>query len=101
MKAKKFGGEQPNALKTYDPARDSERLRTQVGRVYECLSDGQLWTLHQLYAQCHRLREDNGYDSPAGISARIRDLRKPIFGAHNVKSINATDGQWRYRIILG
>jgi len=80
----KFGGE------TYDPKLDEARLTGQLSRVYECLKDGQWWTLQ-------RLKVTAG-GSEAGISARIRDLRKSKWGAHKIERRRVSDGLWEYRM---
>jgi len=76
--------------RTFDPALDADRLGTQLGRVYACLSDGQWYTLEQLQAFCG--------GSEAGISARLRDLRKPRFGGHVIDRERVNGGLWRYRM---
>lgn len=35
------------------------------------------------------------------ITARIRDLRKPAFGAHAIKAKRDADGVWRYELDEG
>lgn len=58
-----FGGD------TYNPARDRDRLRAQLNRVYALMQDGKWRTLHQI-AMITK-------DPEASVSARLRDLRKP------------------------
>ena len=83
---------------TYDPERDLDRLSRQLGRVYECLRDGQWWTLERLHSRCACLRAQGGFDSYAGISARIRDLRKIKFGGYDIEHECISRGLWRYRL---
>ena len=76
---------------TYDPVEDGERLGTQMRRVFRALRAGGWWTLHQLRERCG--------GSEAGISARIRDLRKLKFGSHVVDRRRCKGGLWKYRLI--
>jgi hypothetical protein len=80
---------------TYDPAKDKERLTSQLQRVAAIMSDGQWRTLQQI-------TEVIDGSSEAGISARIRDLRKPKFGGYLVekKRIEEDKGTWAYRLLL-
>lgn len=87
-----FGG------KTYDPARDEARLKKQLGRVYEVLSDGRWHTLKEIRFRAAVLRGDGKWDSEAGISARIRDLRKVQHGSHQVERRRVSGGLWEYRL---
>ena len=83
----RFGG------KTYDPALDEDRLRTLLGRVYQTMSDGRWRTLKEIQSVAG--------GSEAGISARLRDLRKPRFGSYDVQRRRRGDpkgGLWEYRI---
>jgi hypothetical protein len=84
---------------TYDPEEDHERLTGQLLRVYEAMTDGHWRTLEDVAA---RIRIATGHrDTPAAISARIRDLRKARFGAYPVRSRRAAlrgGGLWEYRI---
>jgi hypothetical protein len=54
---------------TYSPEHDQQRLTTQLQRVRAAMLNGQWFTLAELQRLCG--------GSEAGISARIRDLRKP------------------------
>ena len=62
--------------KTYDPQYDQKRLEKQLGRVFEVMISGRWHTLEEI--------EVEPGDRQAGISARIRDLRKPQFGGYTV-----------------
>ena len=76
---------------TYDPVRDGPRLRRQMDRVLETLAGGEWWTLRDL------ARVANG--SEAAVSARLRDLRKPQFGGHQVDRRYRGGGVWQYRLV--
>lgn len=80
-----FGGE------TYEPARDGDRLRAQLGRTRAVMLDGEWHTLHELAARTG--------DPEASVSARLRDLRKPKFGGWIVEREYVADGLWRYRLL--
>jgi hypothetical protein len=83
----RFGG------KTFDEARDGERLRGHLARVYRVMSDGQWRTLSMI---CELAKPG----SEAGCSARIRDLRKPQFGGYLIESKpSGIDGVWSYRMV--
>ncbi len=78
---------------TYNPALDYRRLRSQLLRVAGCMSDGEWRSLRQI-------SELTG-DPEASVSARLRDLRKDKFGAHDVQTQRIGDpraGHWVYRI---
>lgn len=77
---------------TYEPVFDLRRLATQLERVAAALSTGGWWTLAELTAACG--------GSEAGVSARLRDLRKGRFGGHTIERRRrgaATAGLWEYR----
>ena len=78
---------------TYDPALDAARLRTLLARVHAALRLGGWWTLTRLVAQC------GGRET--GVSAKLRDLRKPRFGGHRVAARRVTGGQWEYHLDEG
>ena len=77
---------------TYEPVRDQKRLSGQLLRVYEAMKDGNWHTIMELAERAH--------GSPQSISARIRDLRKDRFGAHDVerKRDSVREGVWLYRL---
>lgn len=75
---------------TYEPERDGDRLEASLGRIRAAMADGRWWTLPEL---AHA-----GECSPAGASARLRDLRKPKFGGHTVERRYRGDGVWEYRL---
>jgi len=76
---------------TIEP-RDVPRLRGQLGRVYALMLDGK-W---------HRLRDlaKDAKGSEAGVSARLRDLRKERHGGHTVERRRVEGGLFEYRLIL-
>ena len=75
---------------TYEPQRDYVRLSGQLYSVKAILSDRQWHTLTEIAQRI------NG--SEAGVSARIRDLRKPKFGSHTIERQHLEHGLWRYRM---
>jgi hypothetical protein len=77
---------------TFDAARDGLRLRAQMSRVFLVMADGQWRTLPEL----SRLAQG----SEAGVSARLRDLRKPSFGGFTVERRHVSNGLWKYRLVL-
>lgn len=85
-----FGG------KTYDPKLDHARLTGQLQRVFDCMQDGKYRTLAELKSIVG--------GSEAGLSARLRDLRKQAFGCHTVNKRRrgeATKGLWEYQLVVG
>ena len=85
--APRFDGE------TMDIERDDDRLRCQLKAVQTLMADGNWRTLLDIAGQC-------GYpeSSTPGLSARLRDLRKPKFGSHTVERRYLHDGLWEYRV---
>lgn len=78
-------------LSTLIPSRDASRLARQLALVRAAMSDGQPHTLAELAraASC----------STASASARVRDLRKPRYGAHTVSRTYIDNGVWEYAIV--
>jgi hypothetical protein len=89
-----FGGE------TYDPTRDYVRLTGQLKRTWDVMKDGRWRTLAQIARETSALRPKGGWDSEASISARLRDFRKPKFGAYDVDAKNVGGGLWQYRLLI-
>jgi len=91
----KFGGD------TYDPKRDGKRLSTQLEAVRAAMLQGGKWTLDELRDEVER--RTGKRPSEAGVSARIRDLRKPEFGGHDVRGERSKTnaGLWFYWIEKG
>jgi hypothetical protein len=81
---------------TYESEHDHERLASHLKTIRGLVSDGQWHTPDEITAA-------TGYHQTAGITARIRDLRKPKFGGHTVECRrvgNPRNGVWEYRLIL-
>lgn len=76
---------------TFDYQRDGARLGFQASVVWTLMLDGQWRTLWQI-AQMTGAPE-------ASISARLRDLRKPKFGGHEVERRYVGAGEWEYRVV--
>lgn len=78
---------------------DNPRLHTQLGQVYKVLvtaNEDDWFTLSFLGKMVH--------GSESGISARIRDLRKPHWGSHEIISRRRNvggvlGGVWEYRMV--
>lgn len=83
--------------KTYDPALDHLRLTTQLDRTMWVMADLQWHTLYEI--QQRILAVYGELYSEAGISARLRDLRKPRNGSLNVERRRRTQGLWEYRVV--
>lgn len=80
---------------TYDPARDRKRLSALLDATRRFLADGMWHTLEEIH-------EATG-GSMCSVSARVRDLRKPRFGGHEVRRRRKPGGPagvWQYRLIL-
>lgn len=79
---------------TIDQEFDVERLTGQLKRVYQLMSDGQWRTLREI--------QDIVGGSEAGVSARLRDLRKSRWGGFEVERRRRGDpkqGLHEYRIV--
>ena len=78
---------------TYDPEKDFARLKTSLEKVRWLMLNplGKWWTLREL--------ADQTGSSEAGVSARVRDLRKPKNGGLIVENERMTGGLWRYRVV--
>ena len=61
---------------TYERPLDKARLTGQLLRIYAAMADGRWRTLYEIEAITG--------DPPQSVSARLRDLRKPRFGGHEV-----------------
>lgn len=75
----------------YDHGRDSERLERQHERVLRVMQDGQQHTLAGI-------SEITG-DPPASISAQLRHLRRPEFGAHQIEKTYLGAGLYAYQLV--
>lgn len=78
---------------TFDAALDGDRLRRQLGRVFELMRDGAWRSLPEIAAATG--------DGEASVSARIRDLRKRKFGSHDVQRRRRADrpAVFEYRLV--
>ena len=75
---------------TYSHRLDHARLSLQRQRVWDLMQDGHWHTLEEIA---------HATGSPeASVSARLRDLRKPRFGAHNVERRRVAGGLHEYRV---
>lgn len=77
---------------TYIPSRDYERLSGQLKAVFDVMKDGKWRTLSELGSSVE--------GSEAALSARLRDLRKDKYGAHEVQREHIEGGLYRYRLIV-
>lgn len=80
---------------SYDPKHDQARLKGQLLRVYVCMRCASL-----VWLTLNEIAERTG-DPPASISAQLRHLRKPRFGAHVIlkrRRGQASKGLWEYRL---
>jgi hypothetical protein len=75
---------------TYEPREDYTRLKGQLWRVFQLMSDGKWRTLGEI--------ADDAGGSEASVSARLRDLRKPKYGAREVERERVDGGLYRYRL---
>jgi len=74
-----------------EPDRD-ERLGRQLDDIRALMRDGQWRTLAQI--------ETATGHPPASISAQLRHLRKPRFGAHVVNKRHIGHGLYEYQVLL-
>jgi len=75
----------------YDHEKDSPRLTGQILRVFNLMRDGQWRSLSDIAHQTG--------DPEASVSAQLRHLRKPRFGAHEVRKQNAGGGLFHYQLV--
>jgi hypothetical protein len=76
--------------KTYQPEEDHARLKTQLWRVFQLMSDGNFRTLEEIAFVTG--------GSEASVSARLRDLRKDKYGAREIERQRVNGGLFRYRM---
>ncbi len=83
-----FGGS------TYEPGEDRERLTTLLARVRHAVTHprGSWWRLDALRSACG--------GTEASVSARLRDLRKDKFGAHDIERRRVAGGLFEYRCVV-
>jgi len=80
---------------TYSKEHDQDRLKSQLSRVRRLMRDGEWRTLTDIQQAVG--------GSEAGISARLRDLRKTRHGSHAVEKKRVGDsrsGLHAYRLIV-
>ena len=77
---------------TYLPELDETRLTTQLVSVRDLMVDGKWRTLPMIASTVEA--------SEASVSARLRDLRKPRFGAWIVERRRVTVGINEYRVAI-
>lgn len=77
---------------TYEPELDHDRLATLLDRVRTLMADGRWRTLAAITEVCG--------GTEASVSARLRDLRKPRFGSHDIerRRVCGSDGLFEYRM---
>jgi len=76
----------------YVPKRDDARLSRQYYRIFALMRDGAWRSLPEI--------ERVTGDPPASISAQLRHMRKPRFGAHTVGRRYIGNGLYEYRLVL-
>lgn len=74
----------------YQPMRDDVRLTGQLLRVWELMRHGAWLSLTQIASRTG--------DPEASVSAQLRHLRKPRFGANTVEKVYVGNGLYRYRV---
>lgn len=80
---------------TYEAALDYGRLSTQLAKVFTCMKDSKWRTLSEI-------QEIIRCGSEAGISARLRDLRKSKWGEHTINRRRRGTpelGLWEYQLV--
>lgn len=78
---------------TIDHARDTGRLKRQLSAVLSLMLDHRWRTLNAVAVR-------TGHPE-SSVSARLRDLRKPKFGAYKVERrlVYPGSGLWEYRLL--
>ena len=75
---------------TYAKHLDETRLDTQIAKVYRMMKRSSWTSLAVLSTQCDC--------SEASVSARLRDLRKPQWGGHDIDKKRMEGGLWAYKM---
>lgn len=80
---------------TYDAQVDGTRLECQMDRIRFVMLDGRWRTLLEIQGETG--------DPEASVSAQLRHLRKPQFGAYVVEKRRRIPkcGLWEYKVSLG
>jgi len=80
----------------YNPTLDDDRLTDQYHRIFNLMSDGKWRTLSEIAFITG--------DPQASISAQLRHMRKPRFGAHIVRKERVqgreADGLFEYQLSI-
>lgn len=76
---------------TYHAGLDRKRLTGQLEKVRSLMADEQWRTLGEIVLVVG--------GSEAGVSARLRDLKKEQFGSYRVQKQNLGNGLWKYRVL--
>jgi hypothetical protein len=76
--------------KTYEASEDKVRLSGQLERVRALMADSRWRTLREIAVAVG--------GSEAGVSARLRDLRRIRFGGLRVERMRVTSGLYTYRV---
>lgn len=80
----------------YKPDLDDDRLTNQYHRIFNLMRDGKWRTLSEIAVETG--------DPQASISAQLRHMRKPRFGAHIVNRERVKDretqGLFEYQLIV-
>lgn len=76
---------------SFSRTRDLSRLNQQARDVYEYMKHGEWRTLADISA--------NTGHPEASVSARLRDLRKPMLGGFTVERRYIARGLYQYRVI--
>jgi hypothetical protein len=79
--------------RTFSAERDGARLSCQLAAVR-----GYMLNRYPAWATLEQIAEAIGNASLPGISARLRDLRKPRFGGYTVERRYVEAGLWEYRV---
>ena len=75
---------------TYEPELDAERLTDQLLRVWMVMRDHGWHRLDELAAKCGATTQS--------VSARLRDFRKPRWGAMTIERRRVEGGLYEYRL---
>ncbi len=78
---------------TFDRVKDGKRLSSQLAKVQDLMADSNWRSLREI-AEAVK-------GSEAGVSARLRDLRREWNGAHEIEKrrVAGHSGLWQYRLV--
>ena len=77
---------------TYIPTLDHSRLTKGLRKVYDAMTDGRWWSLHELSLRCGVYEQS--------IGSRVRDIRKERFGGFQVDRKRIAKGLWMYKLVI-